>query len=173
MSDAPRKIVSKYPFSLGFHYICTLMPKAKSKIEIRNKKASFEYEFIETFTAGVVLSGTEIKSIRAGKVSLVDTYCYFVNRELFVKNMHIAEYWWGNLNNHDPRRDRKLLLNRKELNRLFKATREKGLTIVATRLFIAENGYAKLNIALARGKKEFDKRHSIKEKDLRRESERI
>jgi len=148
------------------------MPKAKSKIEIRNKKASFEYEFIETFTAGVVLSGTEIKSIRAGKASLVDSYCYFVARELFVKNMHIAEYWWGNLNNHDPRRDRKLLLNRKELNRLFRATREKGFTIVATRLFIAENGYAKLNIALARGKKEFDKRHSIKEKDLRRESER-
>jgi len=148
------------------------MPKAKSKIEIRNKKASFEYEFIETFTAGVVLSGTEIKSIRAGKASLVDSYCYFVGRELFVKNMHIAEYWWGNLNNHDPRRDRKLLLNRNELNRLFRATREKGLTIVATRLFIAENGYAKLNIALARGKKEFDKRHSIKEKDLRRESER-
>ena len=149
------------------------MPKAKSKIEIRNKKASFEYEFIETFTAGVVLSGTEIKSIRAGKASLVDSYCYFVARELFVKNMHIAEYWWGNLNNHDPRRDRKLLLNRKELNRLFRATREKGFTIVATRLFIAENGYAKLNIALARGKKEFDKRHSIKEKDLRRESERL
>ena len=149
------------------------MPKAKSKIEIKNKKASFEYEFIESFTAGVVLSGTEIKSIRAGKASLVDSYCYFVNRELFVKNMHIAEYWWGNLNNHNPRRDRKLLLNRKELNRLFKATREKGLTIVATRLFIAENGYAKLNIALARGKREFDKRHSIKEKDLRRESERM
>jgi SsrA-binding protein len=155
-----------------FTIFAPIMPKAKSKIEIRNKKASFEYEFIETFTAGVVLSGTEIKSIRAGKASLVDSYCYFVGRELFVKNMHIAEYWWGNLNNHDPRRDRKLLLNRNELNRLFRATREKGLTIVATRLFIAENGYAKLNIALARGKKEFDKRHSIKEKDLRRESER-
>jgi len=157
----------------AFTIFAPIMPKAKSKIEIRNKKASFEYEFIETFTAGVVLSGTEIKSIRAGKASLVDSYCYFVGRELFVKNMHIAEYWWGNLNNHDPRRDRKLLLNRNELNRLFRATREKGLTIVATRLFIAENGYAKLNIALARGKKEFDKRHSIKEKDLRRESERI
>jgi len=149
------------------------MPKAKSKIEIKNKKASFEYEFIESFTAGVVLSGTEIKSIRAGKASLVDSYCYFVNRELFVKNMHIAEYWWGNLNNHNPRRDRKLLLNRKELNKLFRASREKGLTIVATRLFIAENGYAKLNIALARGKREYDKRHSIKDKDMRRESERM
>ncbi len=148
------------------------MVKAKSKIEIRNKKASFEYELIESFTAGIVLSGTEIKSIRAGKASLVDSYCYFVNRELFVKNMHIAEYWWASYNKHDPRRDRKLLLNRRELNRLFRATREKGFTIVATRLYIAENGYAKLNISLARGKREYDKRHSIKEKDMRREQER-
>ena len=151
------------------------MPKAKSKIEIKNKRASFEYELLESFTAGIVLSGTEIKSIRAGKASLVDSYCYFVRnekRELFVKNMHIAEYWWGNLNNHDPKRDRKLLLLRKELNKLFRATQEKGLTIVATRLFIAQNGYAKLNIALARGKREFDKRHSIKEKDLKRELDR-
>lgn len=148
------------------------MPKGKSKIEIKNKRASFEYELLESFTAGIVLSGTEIKSIRAGKASLVDSYCYFVNRELYVKNMHIAEYWWGSFNQHDPRRDRKLLLNRKELNKLFRATREKGLTIVATRLFIAENGYAKLNISLAKGKREYDKRHTIKEKDLRREQER-
>jgi SsrA-binding protein len=148
------------------------MPKGKSKIEIKNKRASFEYELLESFTAGIVLSGTEIKSIRAGKASLVDSYCYFVNRELYVKNMHIAEYWWGSFNQHDPRRDRKLLLNRKELNKLFRATREKGLTIVATRLFIAENGYAKLNISLAKGKREYDKRHTIKEKDLRREEER-
>ncbi len=148
------------------------MPKGKSKIEIKNKRASFEYELLESFTAGIVLSGTEIKSIRAGKASLVDSYCYFVNRELYVKNMHIAEYWWGSFNQHDPRRDRKLLLNRKELNKLFRATREKGLTIVATRLFIAENGYAKLNISLAKGKREYDKRHTIKEKDLRREQDR-
>ncbi len=148
------------------------MPKGKSKIEIKNKRASFEYELLESFTAGIVLSGTEIKSIRAGKASLVDSYCYFVNRELYVKNMHIAEYWWGSFNQHDPRRDRKLLLNRKELNKLFRATREKGLTIVATRLFIAENGYAKLNISLAKGKREYDKRHTIKEKDLRREEDR-
>jgi SsrA-binding protein len=148
------------------------MPKGKSKIEIKNKRASFEYELLESFTAGIVLSGTEIKSIRAGKASLVDSYCYFVNRELYVKNMHIAEYWWGSFNQHDPRRDRKLLLNRKELNKLFRASREKGLTIVATRLFIAENGYAKLNISLAKGKREYDKRHTIKEKDLRREEER-
>ncbi len=148
------------------------MAKAKSKIEIKNKRASFEYELVESFTAGIVLSGTEIKSIRAGKASLADSYCYFVNRELYVKNMHIADYWWASFNQHDPRRDRKLLLNRKELNRLFRATREKGMTIVATRLFIAENGFAKLNISLAKGKREYDKRHSIKEKDLRRESDR-
>ena len=148
------------------------MPKAKSKIEIKNKRASFDYEFLDTFTAGIVLSGTEIKSIRAGKASLVDSYCYFANNELYVKNMHVADYWWGSFNNHDPRRDRKLLLQRKELRKLQRATKEKGLTIVATRLYIAENGYAKLNIALAKGKKEYDKRNSIKEKDVRRDMDR-
>jgi SsrA-binding protein len=148
------------------------MPKAKSKIEIKNKRASFEYEFVESFTAGIVLTGTEIKSIRAGKASIADSYCYFANKELYVKNMHIADYWWGSFNVHDPRRDRKLLLNKKELRTLFRGTREKGMTIVATRLFIAENGYAKLNISLAKGKREYDKRHSIKEKDLRREMDR-
>lgn len=148
------------------------MPKAKSKVEIKNKKASFEYEFLETFTAGIVLSGTEIKSIRAGKASLPDSYCYFIGNELYVRNMHIAEYWWGSFNKHDPKRDRKLLLNRKELRKLARAIKEKGLTIVATRLFIADNGYAKLNIALARGKKEYDKRHTIKENDIRRQEDR-
>jgi len=148
------------------------MPKAKSSIEIKNKRASFEFEFIETFTAGIVLTGTEIKSIREGKASLVDSYCYFVGGELFVRNMHISDYWWSSFNKHDPKRERKLLLTSRELKRLFRATREKGLTIVATRLFIAENGYAKLNIALAKGKREYDKRQTIKEKDLRREQER-
>ena len=148
------------------------MNKGKSKIEIKNKRASFEYEYIESFTAGIILTGTEIKSIRAGKASLSDSYCYFVNKELYVKNMHIADYWWGTFNAHDPRRDRKLLLNKKELNRLFRGSREKGLTIIATRLFIAENGFAKLNISLAKGKREYDKRHTIKENDLRRESDR-
>lgn len=148
------------------------MPKAKSKVEIKNKKASFEYEFLETFTAGIVLSGTEIKSIRAGKASLPDSYCYFIGNELYVRNMHIAEYWWGSFNKHDPKRDRKLLLNRKELRKLARAIKEKGLTIVATRLFIAENGFAKLNIALARGKKEYDKRHTIKENDIRSQEDR-
>ncbi len=149
------------------------MAKIKSKVDIKNKRASFEYEFLENFTAGIVLSGTEIKSIRAGKASLVDSYCYFVGTELFVKNMHVADYWWASFNKHDPRRDRKLLLNRKELRKLSRAIKDKGMTIVAKRLFIADNGYAKLDIALARGKKEYDKRQSIKEKDLKREDARI
>ena len=150
-----------------------IMPKAKSQVVIKNKRASFEYEFIDTYTAGIVLSGTEIKSIRAGKASLVDSYCYFSGKELFVKNMNISDYWQGSFNRHEPRRDRKLLLTRHELNKLYRATREKGLTIIVSRLFIAGNGYAKLNIALARGKRENDKRETIKEKDQKRESDRM
>ncbi len=148
------------------------MPKAKSNIEIKNRRAPFDFEFIETFQAGIVLTGTEIKSIRAGKASLVDSFCYFSNGELFVKNMHVADYWWGSWGKHDPRRDRKLLLTKRELGKLSRAVKEKGLTIVAVKLYIADNGYAKLLIALARGKKEYDKRQSIKEKDLRRELDR-
>lgn len=149
------------------------MAKAKTGIEIKNRKASFEFEFIERYTAGIVLSGTEIKSIRMGKASLVDAYCYFSGNELYVRNMNVAEYWWGSaFSRQDPKRDRKLLLTRRELRKLQRATREKGMTIVATRLFISENGYAKLDIALARGKKEYDKRESIKEKDMRRDMER-
>ena len=147
--------------------------RKNGKIEIKNKRAGFEYEFLEKFTAGIVLCGTEIKSVRAGKASLVDSYCYFVGRELFIKNLNIAEYWWGNRNNHEPRRDRKLLLNRKELRRLQRAVKEKGLTIVATLMFISERGYAKVNIALARGKREYDKRESIKEKDQRRAAQYV
>lgn len=142
--------------------------KKKSDIEIKNRRASFDYEFVETYTAGIVLTGTEIKSIRAGKASLVESYCYFNGGELYVKNMHIAEYWWGSWGKHDPRRDRKLLLTHKELIKLQRAVKEKGLTIIAVKLFIADNGYAKLLIALARGKKVYDKRESIKERDLRR-----
>jgi len=144
--------------------------RGKANIDIKNKRASFEYEFLETLTAGIVLTGTEIKSIREGKASLPDAYCYFAGNELFVRNLHIAEYWWGNLSNHDPRRDRKLLLNRKELNKLLRKYKEKGLTIVATRLFVDENGYAKLELALARGRKAYDKRENIKNKDFRRET---
>lgn len=146
--------------------------KKKSNIEIKNRRASFDYEFLETYQAGIMLTGTEIKSIRAGKASLVDSFCHFVNNELYVRNMHVAEYWWGSWGQHAPKRERKLLLQRKELNKLQRAVKEKGLTIIAVKLYIADNGYAKLLIALAKGKKEYDKRASIREKDLRRDMER-
>ena len=119
-------------------------------INIKNKRASFDYEFVETYTAGIVLTGTEIKSIRLGKASLVDTYCYFVRGELWVKNMHIAEYFYGSYNNHSARRERKLLLNKKELRKLQDAEKNPGFTIVPTRLFINEKGLAKLVIAWQR-----------------------
>lgn len=144
-----------------------------NNIVIKNKKASFNFEFIEKFIAGIVLTGTEIKSIRQGKASLVDTYCYFKDSELWVKNMHISEYSHGNLFNHDPKRDRKLLLSKKELKKLEKKVTEKGLTIVATKLFINNNGLAKIEIALSRGKREFDKREDIKQKDSKRELNRL
>ncbi len=148
------------------------MPKAKSKIQVTNRRASFDYEFLETYTAGICLVGTEIKSIRAGRVSLQDAYCYFVAGELYVRGMNVALYTSGSWGQHEPARDRKLLLSKRELRHLAQAVKTKGLTIVAVRLFVAENGYAKLVIALARGKKEYDKRQSIKEKDIKREMDR-
>ncbi|MBP5374665.1 MAG: SsrA-binding protein SmpB [Bacteroidales bacterium] len=148
------------------------MPKARSKIQINNRRASFDYEFLETYVAGIQLVGTEIKSIRAGKASLQDAYCYFSGNQLFVRGMNIAAYHWGSWGQHEPARDRRLLLNRKELNHLHAQDKLKGLTIIAVRLFIADNGYAKLLIALAKGKKEYDKRQSIKERDVRREMDR-
>lgn len=149
------------------------MAKSKSKIQVTNKRASFDYEFLETYTAGIVLSGTEIKSIRAGKVSLQDAYCYFDTLgQLYVRGMNVAQYFWGSWGQHEPKRDRKLLLTKKELRSLRNSVKLKGLTIVAVKIFIADNGYAKLLIALAKGKKEFDKRQTIKEKDIRREMER-
>lgn len=149
------------------------MSKQKEhKVEIRNKRASFDYEFLETYEAGISLVGTEIKSIRAGKVSLVDSFCYFVGNELYVKGMNIATYFWGSWGQHEPTRDRKLLLNKRELRHLHQTVKEKGLTITTVKLFINDNGFAKLVIALAKGKKEYDKRQSIKEKDVRREMER-
>ena len=149
------------------------MAKQKEhKVEIRNKRASFDFEFLETYDAGIVLVGTEIKSIRAGKASLVDSFCYFVGNELFVKGMNVAKYFWGSWGQHEPLRDRKLLLTRKELRHLHQTVKEKGLTIAAVKLYINDEGLAKLRIALARGKKEFDKRQTIKEKDIRREMER-
>ena len=147
--------------------------KATTQVNIKNKRASFDYEFIDTYTAGIVLTGTEIKSIRLGKASLVDTFCFFSRGELWVKNMHIAEYFYGSYNNHTARRDRKLLLNRKELLKLQRATKENGFTIVPTRLYINEKGLAKVVIALAKGKKQYDKREALKEKDDKRDMARM
>ena len=148
------------------------MPKKKSNIVISNKRATYDYLFLETYTAGIQLVGTEIKSIRAGKVSLQDSYCYFEGNQLFVRGMNVALYSWGSWGQHEPKRDRRLLLNRKELRHLQAEVKKTGVTIVTVKLFIADNGYAKLVIALARGKKEYDKRHAIKERDVRREMDR-
>lgn len=149
------------------------MAKGKSRVLISNRRASFDYEFLETYQAGIVLVGTEIKSIRSGKASLVDAYCYFDTKgQLYVKGMNIAQYFWGSWGQHEPLRERKLLLSKRELLHLRQAVKQKGLTIVATKMYIADNGYAKVMIALAKGKKDYDKRQSIKEKDIRREMER-
>jgi SsrA-binding protein len=139
-----------------------------SQINIKNRRASYDYEFIDTYTAGIVLTGTEIKSIRLGKASLVDTFCYFNNGELWVKNMNVSEYFYGSYNNHIARRERKLLLTKKEMTKLQHNSQDAGFTIVPVRLFINEKGLAKLVIALAKGKKEYDKRQSIKEKEDKR-----
>lgn len=144
-----------------------------NKIDIKNKRAKFDYEFLEKYTAGIKLTGTEIKSVRLGKANIADTFCYFRDSELWIRNMYIAEYANRGYANHDPSWDRKLLLNRSELKKLERKTKEKGLTIVATRLFIAESGYAKLNIALAKGKKEYDKREDIKKRDTKRQHARL
>ncbi len=145
----------------------------QAQINIRNKRATFDYELIETFTCGIVLTGTEIKSIRLGKASLVDTFCMFENNELWVRNMHITEYFYGSYNNHEARRDRKLLLNRHELKKIARLTKQSGFTIIPTRLFINKKGLAKLNIAIAKGKKEYDKRHSLREKEDKRDMDRM
>ena len=134
-------------------------------VNIKNRKATFDYEIVETFTAGIVLTGTEIKSIRQGKVGLTDTYCSVINGEVWVKNMYIAEYSFGSYNNHMTHRDRKLLLNRKEIRRIAKDALQPGFSIVPLRLFINDRGLAKLVIATARGKKQYDKRQSIKERE--------
>ncbi len=148
------------------------MLRKKSPVQIKNKKASFEYFLVETFTAGIVLTGTEIKSIRLGKASLVDTYCSIINGEIWVKGMSISPYFYGSFSNHEMTRDRKLLLNRREIRRLQEASKLAGFTIIPTLVFIDQNGRAKMDIALARGKKLFDKRQSMKEKEDRREMDR-
>jgi SsrA-binding protein len=140
---------------------------------IKNKKASHDYEFIEKFIAGIMLKGTEIKSVREGKATLSDAYCFFRNSELFIRGMHISEYWWGNLNNHDPLRERKLLLKTRELRKLERKVKETGLTIVVVKVFLNDRGLAKAEIALSRGKKEYDKRETLKRKDANREMDRM
>lgn len=144
-----------------------------NKIDIRNKKASHDYEFIEKYTAGIVLSGTEIKSLRLGKASMADAFCSFRSGELFIRNMNIAEYANRGYANHDPMQERKLLLNRSELRKLERKVKERGLTVIAYRLFISDSGYAKVNIALAKGKKEYDKREDIKKRDTKRAEDRL
>jgi SsrA-binding protein len=151
------------------------MAEKKEKIKtvnIKNKRAEHDYLLMDKYTAGIVLTGTEIKSIRLGKASLVDTFCFINNGEVWVKNMYVAEYFYGSYNNHAARRDRKLLLNRKEIRRLQSATKSPGFTIIPTLIFIDENGRAKMDIYLCRGKKEYDKRETLKEKDDRREISR-
>jgi SsrA-binding protein len=144
----------------------------KNSPVVRNKRASFDYEVLDTYTAGLVLAGTEVKSLREGKAGLTDTYCLFDKGELWVKNAYIAEYFYGTYNNHNSHRDRKLLLSRRELRNLENDSKETGLTIVPLKIFFNEKGIAKMEIALCRGKKQYDKRESIKEKDSKRELDR-
>lgn len=145
----------------------------QANINIKNKRATFDYELLDTYTAGLVLTGTEIKSIRLGKASLVDTFCIFEKEALWVRNMNISEYFYGSYNNHVVRRDRKLLLNKKELKKIQRSVKETGYTIIPTRLFLNDRGLAKLNIAVARGKKQYDKRQTLKEKDDKRMLDRM
>jgi SsrA-binding protein len=146
--------------------------RQKSDIQIKNKRATFDYELLDTFTAGIVLTGTEIKSIRLGKAGLTDTYCVVTNGELWVKNMYVAEYFYGTYNNHAARRDRKLLLTGRELRKMEDAAKNSGFTIVPVRLFINDRGLAKFVVAIAKGKKEYDKRQALKSREDKREMDR-
>lgn len=144
-----------------------------NSVNIKNKKARFEYEFVDTLVAGIMLTGTEIKSIREGKASLQEAYCYFKNEEMFIKAMNISPYAEATYFNHDPVRERKLLLKKREIEKWQSKLEEKGLTIVPVRLFMNDRGLAKMEIALAKGKKIHDKRESIKERDSKRELDRL
>ena len=144
----------------------------KNDVAIKNKKASFEFNFMQSYSAGMMLTGTEVKSIREGKATLTDSYCIFMEGDLYVKNMHISEYKQGSYSNHEPKRLRKLLLTKTELRKIQSKLKEKGTTIIPVQLFFNERGFAKLDIAIARGKKLFDKRESLKEKDLKRQMQR-
>ncbi len=147
------------------------MTKIAKTIDMHNRRASFEYFFLETYTAGIVLVGTEVKSIRQNKLNLTDSYCLFNDGELYVRNLHISPYEKSTHFNHDALRDRKLLLRKKEIKKLVNKLKDQGLTIVPKRLFIDERGFVKLEIALAKGKKLYDKRETIKDRDLSRERE--
>jgi len=147
--------------------------KLSSDINVKNKKAYFEYHILDKYIAGISLLGTEIKSIRAGKVNINDSFCSFLNDGLYIRNMHISEYSHGSFYNHEARRDRKLLLTNKELKKLLVKGEEKGFTIIPLRMFISDRGFAKLEIALAQGKKDFDKRETIKERENKRELARV
>lgn len=142
------------------------------QVNIKNKRASFDYELLDTYQAGIVLTGTEIKSIRLGKASLVDTFCFFNNGELWVKNMYIAEYFYGTYNNHQARRDRKLLLTKKELQKIQRLSKESSFSVIPTKIYISDKGLAKIIVAVAKGKKVYDKRESIKEREDKRQMDR-
>lgn len=146
---------------------------SQDKIYIKNKKAYFEYHILDKYVAGIQLLGTEIKSIRQGKANINDAFCSFINGQLYVRNLHISEYSFGSFYNHEAKRDRVLLLNKKELKKLLTKGEERGYTIVPLALFISERGFAKLEIALAQGKKDFDKRETMKERDSKRELDRV
>ncbi len=148
------------------------MPKLSNTVNIENRRAKFDYQFLDTLIAGMVLQGTEIKSIREGKAALSDSYCFFRNDELYVRNLHITEYSEASFKQHEPLRERKLLLNKQEINKLIKKIKDQGLTIIPVRLFLTDKGFAKLEIALAKGKKLYDKRDDIKKKDIEREMNR-
>jgi len=142
-------------------------------VEIKNKRAKFDYKWLDTYTAGLQLVGTEVKSIRMGKASIAEAYCYMTGGELFIKGMNVTEWSHGNIFNHDPIRERKLLLSKRELDKIDKALKDQGTTVVPTKLFISEKGWIKLNIAVAKGKKNYDKRQSLKEKDAKRDLARL
>lgn len=164
--------MESFRYSDQYIYQRKISMAQQQAINIKNKRATFDYELLDTYTAGIVLTGTEIKSIRLGKASLVDTFCIIEKGELWVRNMYIAEYFYGTYNNHAVRRDRKLLLNRKELRKIERDVKETGFTIIPTRLFINEKGLAKVVIAVAKGKKLYDKRQSLREKDDKRQMDR-
>jgi len=147
-------------------------PTLVKQVNIKNRKASFEYQFIETYVAGIMLTGTEIKSIRQSKVNLQDAYAVFMGEELYIRQLHISPYEQAAYYNHDPVRDRKLLMQKRELKKILGKLQDKGLTVIPIRLFTNDRGFAKLEIALAKGKKLYDKRDDIKEKDIRREMDR-